>query len=89
MSFPHSALGGIVHLSRAAVVAPTVSASVSLHLDSLALGIDSMNRSYCKTTQQTRFEATLMQLFGGGQLILIPFGYADAAMHHIQQKLLL
>jgi hypothetical protein len=60
--------GSIMHLSWAPVAA-TVSASVSLHLDSLTLGIDSMNRSTAKTTQQTRFEATLMQLFGGGRLI--------------------
>ena len=39
---------GIVHLCWAAVVAAPVSASVSLHLDSLTFGIDSMNRSYYK-----------------------------------------
>jgi len=40
--------GGIVHLSWAAVVAASVSASVSLHFNSLTFGIDSMNRSYYK-----------------------------------------
>ena len=40
--------GGIVHLSWAAVVAAPVSASVSLHFNSLTFGIDSMNRSYYK-----------------------------------------
>jgi hypothetical protein len=39
---------GIVHLSWAAVIAAAISASVSLHLNSLTFGIDSMNRSYYK-----------------------------------------
>jgi hypothetical protein len=61
--------GGVVHLSWAAVVAASVSASVSLHLFHLPLGIDSMNRSYYKTSHQNSIEATLMQLLTERQAI--------------------
>jgi hypothetical protein len=46
--------GGIVHLSRAAAKAAPVAASISFHFNSLTFGIDSMNRSYYKTSYQTR-----------------------------------
>jgi hypothetical protein len=46
--------GGIVHLSRAAAKAAPVAASISFHFNSLTFGIDSMNRSYYKTSRQTQ-----------------------------------
>jgi hypothetical protein len=53
--------GGVVHLSRAAAVAASVSASVSLHLFHLPLGIDSVNRSYYKTSHQTQLNTTIIK----------------------------
>jgi len=54
--------GGFAHLSGAAAKAASASASVSLHLIHLPFGIDSVNRSYYKTSHQTNMiEATLMQ----------------------------
>ena len=62
--------GGIVHLSWAAVVAASVSASVSLHLNSLTFG----HRFHEPILLQENIpsdsiEATLMQLFTERQAI--------------------
>ena len=61
---------GIVHLSRAAAVAASASASISFHLNSLTFGIDSVNRSYIlQNIPSNSIEATLMQPFIRGLAI--------------------
>ena len=67
--------GGIVHLSRPAVVAASISASVSLHLLHLPLGIDSMNRSYYKTSHQTQLKRRLCSFLRKDRLFNISFAH--------------
>jgi hypothetical protein len=66
--------GGIVHLSRAAVVAAPAAASISFHLDSLAFGTDSMNRSYYKTFHQTQLIRRLCSISIKEKLLYISIG---------------
>jgi len=62
---------GIVHLSRAAAVAASASASISFHLNSLTFGIDSVNRSYIlQNIPSNSIEATLMQHHQSGLIAL-------------------
>jgi len=62
---------GIVHLSRAAAVAASASASISFHLNSLTFGIDSVNRSYIlQNIPSNSIEATLVQHHKGGLICL-------------------
>jgi hypothetical protein len=65
--------GGIVHLSWAAAEAAPAAASISFHLISLTFGIDSVNRSYYKTSHQTQLISTIMQHSWKGLIALYTF----------------
>ena len=53
--------GGIAHFSWASVEATSVSASVSLHFNSLTFGIDSIESILATNIPSNSIEATLMQ----------------------------
>jgi hypothetical protein len=62
--------GGIVHLSWAAAKAAPIAASISFHFNSLTFGIDSMNRSYYKTSHQTQLIRRYAALTWGSNYVI-------------------